>query len=316
MKCLICNQYIQSTKGISRHLRSNHNITTRQYYDKYLKKPNEGICPMCGKPTKYYNFTKGYNSHCSVKCSSLDPIVQEKLKQTNLKLYGVDVGFKTDKCIKKVHSKESINKKRKTMLERYNLTTFISTDEAKAKKEQTLLNRYGVTNSYQIPSINEKALKNAQSADAKQKRHNTKKLNGWSRSTIEENFTKYLTDNKINFKHNYKSDNYPWKVDYYLIDLDLYIEINAFWTHNKHFYDKFNKDDNIKLNLWKNKKSSFFDMAVATWSNSDIKKRDWAIEHKLNYIVLWNKEQVAKFIDDLENNESFKGFIDYNNKGE
>lgn len=42
--CKICGELTV----LSKHIRK-HNLTTKEYYDKYLKKDNEGICPVCNK---------------------------------------------------------------------------------------------------------------------------------------------------------------------------------------------------------------------------------------------------------------------------
>ena len=91
-QCQICGMIHHNISG---HVRNFHKMSSRDYYDKYLKQPDEGICPTCGKPTSYINFTIGYHKHCCVRCSSLDPNVQEKLHKTNMSLYGTTNGFNT-----------------------------------------------------------------------------------------------------------------------------------------------------------------------------------------------------------------------------
>jgi len=58
-KCLVCgNDFI----NVGRHAIS-HNMTCKEYYDKYLKSSDlEGICIQCGKPTKFRNLSKKYDS--------------------------------------------------------------------------------------------------------------------------------------------------------------------------------------------------------------------------------------------------------------
>ncbi len=43
-------------------------MTLQEYYDLHLKKPDEGICPICEKPTKFTN-KKGYGKYCSQSCT-------------------------------------------------------------------------------------------------------------------------------------------------------------------------------------------------------------------------------------------------------
>ena len=252
LNCIICNQHIDSTKGIAKHLKIKHNMTTKQYYDTYIKSENEGICPICGKPTKYYNFTRGYNTHCSTRCSSLDPIVQQKLKQTNQSLYNVDVGFQTELCIKNSHSEETMKKHKQTMLH-----------------------------------------------------------NGWKRSKLEETLIDFFDTNNIKYLHNQNTVQYPWKCDFYLPSLDLYIEVNGYWTHGGHFFTN-SKSDKIQLSKWKQLEQKYrYSNAIKVWTDYDVKKKKCVIKNNLNYVVLWNKNQLNQFITEFKDKE-FIGFIDYN----
>ena len=250
MICAICKLQV-SSKGISRHLKFTHNMTNKEYYDKYLKKPNEGICPMCGKETNYYNLIRGYNTHCSVTCSSLDPIVQARLKATHQIRYNVDVGFQTEKCIENSHTKQVIQQHKDTRLQ-----------------------------------------------------------NGWQRSKLEEYVIQSFNDLNITYKHNYKSILYPWKCDFYLPDRQLYIEINAYWTHGGRFFRN-TKKDKLVLEQWSNQTSH--KNAIDTWTIRDPLKLKTALKNKLNYVVLWNREQVYKFIDEFQNT-TYIGYVDYNRR--
>ena len=58
--------------------------------------------------------------------------------------------------------------------------------------------------------------------------------------------------------------------------LDLYIEIQGSWTHGKHAFNENNQDDIDKLNLWKSKNTKFYDNAIYTWTELDVKKRNIA----------------------------------------
>ena len=65
MICKICNEEVEC---LSKHLRS-HKILTKEYYDKYIKQENEGICLYCGKETRFIGLMYGYRKHCSNKCA-------------------------------------------------------------------------------------------------------------------------------------------------------------------------------------------------------------------------------------------------------
>jgi very-short-patch-repair endonuclease/endogenous inhibitor of DNA gyrase (YacG/DUF329 family) len=68
IKCEICGRKFNNYRSFSQHLRS-HKITAKDYYDKFLKKENEGICPICGKKTDFYSISRGYAKFCSHRCA-------------------------------------------------------------------------------------------------------------------------------------------------------------------------------------------------------------------------------------------------------
>lgn len=75
-ECKICGFNIAgSTKQIMMrrffyHLNT-HNISVKDYYDRYEKKPGDGICPMCGKPTNFISISEGYRKYCGPACVSI-----------------------------------------------------------------------------------------------------------------------------------------------------------------------------------------------------------------------------------------------------
>ena len=130
-KCLICNQIFQDGKYLSAHLKFKEHIKGQDYYDKYLKKENEGFCIICNKPTNYINFTRGYQLCCSIQCAAIEKgskisktkqsytkeqrqQIKEKRENTCLKKYGTISNLSTKDNIEKAHSKESRRKAIKT----------------------------------------------------------------------------------------------------------------------------------------------------------------------------------------------------------
>ena len=45
-------------------------MTSKEYYDANLKKEGEGICAVCGKPTKFRSITVGYAKTCGRECAT------------------------------------------------------------------------------------------------------------------------------------------------------------------------------------------------------------------------------------------------------
>lgn len=66
MICQICGEDV---KNVGRHAQIIHGYTPKEYYDKFLKKQGEGVCSVCGKPTKFYGVKIGYKKTCSRSCN-------------------------------------------------------------------------------------------------------------------------------------------------------------------------------------------------------------------------------------------------------
>ena len=82
MRCLICGL---NFNHLGLHIKF-HNITDKEYYDLYIRKPNEGFCPLCGKETTFRGLSKGYLVHCSSKCSNKMSV--PKTKKTKFEHFG------------------------------------------------------------------------------------------------------------------------------------------------------------------------------------------------------------------------------------
>lgn len=373
IKCLLCQLELVSNKSYPGHLTAKHDMNTKTYYDMFFRKENEGICPICGKETRFINISKGYKQFCSLKCAT--PHIQEKCKetlqnkygvtnfgqteeakqkakQTMNNRYGVDYFCTTTKCLDAGHSEKAKQKQQSTYLKRYGVTSGFNmkacreacqseeaklkrkqtnldrygteytmnknnhTEEANNKRKATNLERYGVEYNILIPEVLENTIKIIHSEENLQKAHNTKKKNGWNNTKIEPYFKSKLDELNLLYMYNYKSDRYPWKVDFYIEKLDLFIELNCYWTHQFHFYDTNSNQDieQLKSLIEKAKEKNIYGSVIKTWTDRDIAKRDWAIEHSLNYVVVWNMDQVNMLLEDLKNNNIFIGFIDYNKR--
>ena len=68
-KCAICECVFKNATALIAHTCIKHKLNSKEYYDKYLRKPGEGICPICGKSTRYTRLSTGYKKFCSIQCS-------------------------------------------------------------------------------------------------------------------------------------------------------------------------------------------------------------------------------------------------------
>lgn len=103
---------------------------------------------------------------------------------------------------------------------------------------------------------------------------------------------KALLQKYSDVKRNYNKDSrYPFHCDFYIPEKDLFIELNAYWSHGGHWFDSTNQEDLNKVEYWKSKNNDFYDYAIKTWTISDAKKRETVIKNQLNYLVFWSKEE-------------------------
>lgn len=78
--------------------------------------------------------------------------------------------------------------------------------------------------------------------------------------------------------------------DFYIESLDLYIEINAHWTHGSHAFEGTPEDLEI-LKQWRSKQSKYYNNAIAVWTKRDVEKRDLAKKNNINYIEIFSNRQ-------------------------
>lgn len=268
LTCKLCNKEFKNQRGLSQHIYQQHSITAKVYYDTYYKQNDEGLCLNCGKQTQFLNMTNGYRLYCCRKCTDTDVKKQNKTRQTFIDKYGVDSIFKIpevhNKGVEKAQSSEVVHKRNTTNMQRYNS-----------------INPFG----------SNKVIKKISS---------TKTKNG-HRSNIELYFENLLKQHNINYESEHFDTLYPYNCDFYLPDYKMYVEIHSHWTHNTHFFDSNNQDDIQQLAILKEKAktSSYYRRAIEIWTETDIEKRNVALKNKLNYVVLWNKDDIDTFINIL-----------------
>ena len=69
MICEICKREVKNIRSLEVHLRKAHNFghnikLYEDYYNEHLKQEGEGICPICGAPTKQHKFK--YDKCCCI----------------------------------------------------------------------------------------------------------------------------------------------------------------------------------------------------------------------------------------------------------
>ena len=241
------------------------------------------------------------------------PEVKEKIKQTCLEKYGVEYILQ---------SKEFREKSKQTCLEKYGVEFSAQADVVKEKIKQTCLEKYGVPNGggskESLEKIKQTCLKRygipngGGSKQSLDKIANTKRKNhSFTTSKPEENLYKEIKSIYPSVIRQYKESRYPYNCDFYIPELDMFIELQGSWTHGKHPYNGKSNQDQLILNKWKSRlldNHGFYLTAIKVWTISDPKKRETAKKNNLNYVELFNKEDINLFLINLQNikDENFK----------
>lgn len=165
-------------------------------------------------------------------------------------------------------------------------------DASKAyeKAVQTFRKKYGVDNPMAVDEIRQRHLDAVRSDEVNDKRICTKRENNsFNTSLIEYYLGELLREifGKDDVFSNYVSDVYPYKCDYFIKSRNLYIELNAHWSHGGHWYDESVDGDTIVD--W-HQRSAFYQNAACTFSERDVEKRRVAKENNLNYVVFWKND--------------------------
>lgn len=214
--------------------------------------------------------------------------VQEKQKQTCIEKYGVDNAIK---------NKEIKDKKEQTCLDKYGKENLFGTEYFKNKSKETCTKKYNVENIMQVfnnEQLNEDALKIKQKIidnipTMLDKMYKTKKKNKSFNTSKPELQINNLLQKTFKVICQYKSELYPFACDFYLPDLDLYIEYNGTWTHGAMPFEN-NESCNRQLQRWqeKAKTSKFYQNAIYTWTDLDVRKRQTAKQNNLNWLEFFS----------------------------
>ena len=124
--CKICGKECQN-KGMGSHITRIHHITVKEYYDTYMKQPNEEFCNICGKEVTFHKLGIGYSKYC-VNCA----------KQLGLQAIWDKYGGSPAK------NTNIQEKMRATCKERYGTDNVFASEYGKLKIKEAILEKYGV----------------------------------------------------------------------------------------------------------------------------------------------------------------------------
>lgn len=232
------------------------------------KKPK---CKKCNKPVNKFDFRhKKYFDYCSISClrkSSEYNISEEKLKT-------------------------KVEKWRKTCLEKYGVDNVSGLPQL---KEALLKHNHSKKNIEHCRLISRNPIVRKKSDDTKRKNHT------FNTSKPEEELYLYIKSKYPNVKRQYKDkERYPYNCDFYIPELDYFIELQGYYTHGKHPYNPNSIEDQILVEKYKEKYGPNC-QAITIWTIKDVEKRECAKQHNINFKEVWSLEEGKTFVDILSN---------------
>ncbi len=199
---------------------------------------------------------------------------REKIKATCLQKYGVE------RYLDSLEGKAKIKATKSAPEFRQKMHDIISSEDVQSKIKATCVEKYGANSPMKLFEIQSKVF----ATKFENKTFNTSKT--------EDTMYDILCDifGNENVIRQYKSDEYPFACDFYIKSKNLYIELNASWTHGYHWYNE--KFDINTLSEWQDKAvdSHYYENAIEVWTNRDVEKRHIARQHNLNYVVFWKMD--------------------------
>ena len=274
------------------------------------------VCKECSKQVKFIGLQNHiYSDFCSNKCAQLNKetrikftntclnrygvthiskldTIKEKKSNTCLSHYGVNVPFKSNEIKEKI---------KQTCIQKYGVDWITKSDIQKNKSKMTCISNYGVDNISKLES-NKKWTHRPEVIDkiieAKKRNHT------FNTSKPEEELFDYIKYKFPLVKRQYKDNiRYPWRCDFYIPELDCFIEYNGHQSHGTHPYNSDSIEDQIIVERWKEKYNNgehpLYKSMVEGWTINDVKKRNKAKEENLNFHEFWNLNNAKQYIDIL-----------------
>lgn len=232
---------------------------------------------------------------------------KDKLEQTIKQKYGVSVCTQNEEIKQKLKDKvpEMLEKSKQTCLEKYGVPFSLQDKQVREKGRQTCIQKYNkdsyVGSQTYFDNLNN-LTKNC---------YKTKKKNNTLNGSLQEDNIFSLLQQKFGeqVKRHYRSKLYPFVCDFYIPQLNLYIEYQGTWTHGKEPFDKTNGKHLKIVDFWKQKSQeynfkqkakNYYKTAINTWTKKDPLKRQIAKDNKLNWIEFFTIEQFLNWFEQIE----------------
>ena len=280
-------------------------------------------CPVCGKKSKFLTSRfGGYSLFCSNKCAETEAgkkFVSEKVKNTLHEKYGDDVNCTLQ--VSEVHQKAE-----ETCIEKYGVSHYSMCDKHKEDmrkffenyysddSEEAVRHREEVRKKMKMGLIEKYgSVENYVSETRRKSKLAAVDNNGMTKSEAE--IYNYLltmfSEDDVIFNQ-IIDDRYPFKVDFYIVPYDIFIELNTYWTHGFHMFDETSEKDLRTIEEWKERGKQFreYNSAIKIWTEMDPLKINTAKNNNLNYLPIWDKKVpkikqiISEYLENFKRKES------------
>jgi hypothetical protein len=260
-------------------------------------------CPVCGKPVIFVGRkARMFTKYCSESCGARSEETTKKKKETQLKNWGTENCYDSDKY-------------KQLMKEKYGVEYTIQRQDIKDKRKNTLIEKYGTDVLYDIPGVREKVQNTNKekygypcvlvSPSIRLLAHDKLNQNAkYGTSEQETEIYNWLIQLGYNVERHHMDDIFPYNVDFYFPDYNLYMEYQGSQYHNGRAYLG-NKDDIKEVEELKTKdiernkitnKDTQYQGIINTWTKWDVNKRNFAINNHINYLEIYD----CKSINDIK----------------
>lgn len=166
----------------------------------------------------------------------------------------------------------------------------------RARTVATNQERYGVAYFTQLPEHRQEQSRRMSDPSHQRRILSAKRENGTLATSAPEDalyelLVEYVNQHGMTVVRQYRDEKrYPFAVDFYIPERDLFIELNGSWSHGGHWCESDREMDQKTVQTWlkKGKKSKYYRVALETWTKRDVCKREAARQAELNYVTLWD----------------------------
>ena len=224
---------------------------------------------------------------------------ETRIKDGSFVSWNTGLTKETNESLKIVSEKVSKARKGKTSWNK----GIPATEEQKRKQSEAMQGKTswnkGLTKETNdsVKSISEKMLGHecfvSDWEEAKRKEYETRRENGtinYSGKEIEllNILTSLYGDDDVVHQY-FDKERYPFKCDFYIKSIDLFIEYHGTWTHGARPFDKNDESCINTLNDWKEKslKSKYYEIAIYNWTDLDVRKLETFRKNHLNFMIIY-----------------------------